>query len=133
MACGEGPMPQKAFMLRQPHVAGHLMGYHLGDNPHAQNDEAIVYKGILRNEFSTESNMNQIDSFNSSHISKDILRTSRSLSEYTNNLIGVPCIPTSRSHSLPSDLTRFRKLLFPMSFLNLRNRHCGCSRESFRV
>lgn len=50
-----------------------------------------------------------MDSFSSSHISKDILRTSHSLIEYTNNLIGVPCLPSSISHSLPSCLNEVSK------------------------
>ncbi|KAJ8640436.1 hypothetical protein MRB53_017130 [Persea americana] len=107
VARGEGFVPPKAFMLRGPDVAGYLMGCHLDNSPDTQIDhEAIVYRGILQNEFSTEANVNQIYSFNSSLVSRDILRTSHSLSEYTNNLIGgVPCFPSSRSQSLPSGLS----------------------------
>ncbi|XP_058070297.1 uncharacterized protein LOC131219261 [Magnolia sinica] len=105
VARGEGFVPPKAFMSRGSDIAGYLMTCHLGDSPDAQiEEEAIVYRGISQGDYSTRANINQIYCFNSSqHVSRDFSRTSHSMSEYTSNMISMPCFPSSRSQSLPSE------------------------------
>ncbi|KAJ8637423.1 hypothetical protein MRB53_011690 [Persea americana] len=101
VARGEGFVPPKAVMSRGPDISRYLMGCHLGENPDAQN-EAIVYGGISQNESSTDANINQMYSFSSSHVSRDISRTPYSFSDYRSNLIGASYFPASRCQSLPS-------------------------------
>ncbi|XP_042518386.1 uncharacterized protein LOC122092129 [Macadamia integrifolia] len=102
VARGEGFAPPKALMSRGPSdITGYLMGCNMNDNASGQTEEeAIVYRGISQSECTAWANFNQFYCFNS----RDISKTSQSLSEYSSNLITMPCFPTSRSHSLPSGL-----------------------------
>ncbi|KAJ4973105.1 hypothetical protein NE237_006279 [Protea cynaroides] len=98
VARGEGFVPPKALMSRGPtDITGYLMGCHINDNDDGQmEEEAIVYRGISQSEYTARANVNQYYCFNS--------RASQSLSEYSSNLIAMPCFPTSRSHSYPCGL-----------------------------
>ncbi|KAL5987315.1 hypothetical protein ACLOJK_038480 [Asimina triloba] len=106
VARGEGFVPPKAFISRCPDISGYLMGCHLSDTPDVQIDEeAIVYRGISQSDCNARTNVNQVYCVNASHhVSRDVSRTSHSMSEYTSNTVTLPCFPSSRSQSLPSGL-----------------------------
>ncbi|XP_052192804.1 uncharacterized protein LOC127801595 [Diospyros lotus] len=94
VARGEGFVPPRRDLIpprgNPAEIAGYLMECHLYDNPDGQNEEeAIVYGGISQNVFN----------------SRGFSMISRSLSEYNNTSITMPCFPsTLRSLSLPSGL-----------------------------
>ncbi|XP_010904954.1 uncharacterized protein [Elaeis guineensis] len=106
VAHGEGFVPPKSFMHRGPDVVGYLMNRSMGDSTDCQNEEeAIVYRGISQSEYTTRANMNQLYSYNSSHVSRELSRLPHSLSGYSNNnLIAGTYLTSSRSQSLPSGL-----------------------------
>lgn len=107
VARGDGFVPPKGFVPRGPDLACYRMTGHLSDTPDCQNeDEAILYRGISQSEYSACTNGNQFYGFHSSHFSREHPRASQSLTEYNcSNLITVPCVPSSRSQSLPSGLS----------------------------
>ncbi|MQL89943.1 hypothetical protein Taro_022506 [Colocasia esculenta] len=106
VARGDGFVPPKGLVPRGPNLACYRMTGHLNETPDCQNeDEAIIYRGTSQNEYSAYSNSSRFYGF-SSHFSRELPRTSHSLTEYNcTNAIPVPCVPSSRCQSLPSGLS----------------------------
>ncbi|XP_006837082.2 uncharacterized protein LOC18427978 isoform X1 [Amborella trichopoda] len=106
VARGEGFVPPKSFISRNPEASSLTAFLSLYEPSEAQHEEeSIVYRGLAQNEF-TSSHINQTFRFNSSHVSWDHQnRASQSLTEYSaSNLMAVSALPSSRSLSLPSGL-----------------------------
>ena len=85
VARGEGFVPPKTYIPRGPDFAGHLISCNSGDNPDLRNEEeAIVYRGISQR--SQSYCYSSVQEYSSSHVTSG------------------PCMPSSRSQSLPSGL-----------------------------
>ncbi|XP_057966297.1 uncharacterized protein LOC131156543 [Malania oleifera] len=92
VARGEGFVPPAKALVPprggSADVAGYLMGSHIGDMDGQNEEESIVYRGVLQSFYN----------------SRDFSVMSQSLSEY-NNSFTMPCFPsTLRSQSLPCGL-----------------------------
>ncbi|KAK1267831.1 hypothetical protein QJS04_geneDACA005186 [Acorus gramineus] len=95
VARGEGFAPLKNLMSGTSDIVGYLMDASDGQNE----EESIIYKGISKSEYSAMANYNELYCFNSH------ARALHSTTEYSSDLITMPCISSSGLCEFPMGIT----------------------------